>query len=86
MCALKMPKGTEVCGYLNSTGKVAIENVNAIDERRLKIIRNRFFIAICHPTGNKWQSKTLFLAIFVPRSSIVKSGFDCLLPVVLTLL
>ena len=31
-------------------------------------------IAIC---GDKWQSKTLFLAIFYPSSSIVKSVFDC---------
>ena len=37
----------------------------------------KFLIAICRPTGNKWRSKTLFLAIFVPRSSIVKSVFDC---------
>ena len=32
------------------------------------------------PTGDKWQSKTLFLAHFGPRSSIVKSIFDCRLP------
>ena len=33
----------------------------------------------CHlsPDINKWQSKTLFLAIFDPRSLIVKSFFDC---------
>ena len=36
-----------------------------------------FLIAICRPTVNKWQSKALFLAIFGPRSSIVKSVFDC---------
>ena len=28
-------------------------------------------IAICRPIGDKWQLKTLFLAIFDPRSSIV---------------
>ena len=33
-------------------------------------------IAICRPTGDKWQSNTLFLAVLV-RSSIVKSVFDC---------
>ena len=27
--------------------------------------------------GDKWQSKTLFLAIFSPRSALVKSVFDC---------
>ena len=34
-------------------------------------------------TGDKWQSKTLFLAIFDPRLSIVKSVFDCRVPGVL---
>ena len=33
--------------------------------------------AICRPTGDKWQSKTLFPAICDPRSSIVQSVFDC---------
>ena len=56
------------------TGKATIKNFNTIDERRSKIIGNRVFdchmlpdlsIAICHPTGNKWQSKTLFLAISI---------------------
>ena len=32
---------------------------------------------------DKWQSKTLFLVIFDPRSSIVKSVFDCRLSDVL---
>ena len=31
-------------------------------------------------TGDKWQSKTLFKAIFDPRSLIVKSILDCRLP------
>ena len=39
-----------------------------------------FLIAICRPTGDKWQSKTLFLLIFDPRSSIVDTIFDCRLP------
>ena len=38
-------------------------------------------IAICLQTGDKWQSKTLFLAIFDLRSPIVKSIFDCHFPV-----
>ena len=29
-----------------------------------------FSIAICRPSGDKWQSKTLFVTIFDPRSSI----------------
>ena len=31
-------------------------------------------------TGDKWQSKTLFLSIFYPRSSIVENFFNCRLP------
>ena len=34
-------------------------------------------IAVCRQIGDKWQSKTLFLAIFYPRLSIVKIMFDC---------
>ena len=50
------------------TGYAAIENVNSIDERRSKIVGNRVFdchlspdfsIAMCRPTGDKWQSKFL---------------------------
>ena len=48
-----------------------------IGERRSEWLETEFLIAICHPTGDKWQSKTLFLAIFDPRSSIVKVVFDC---------
>ena len=33
--------------------------------------------AVCRLSGDKWQSKTLFPAICVPRSSIVQSVFDC---------
>ena len=39
-----------------------------------------FSIAICRHTGDKWESKTLFLLIFDPRSSIVDNVFDCRLP------
>ena len=53
---------------------VAIENVNIIDERRPKIVRNRLFDC---PTGDHWQSKTLVIAMSDPRSSIVKRVFDC---------
>ena len=33
-------------------------------------------MAIFRQTGYKWQSKTLFLVIFDPRSSINKDVFD----------
>ena len=45
-----------------------------VDQRSLE---TEFLIAICHQTGNKWELKTLFLAICDPRSSIVQSVFDC---------
>ena len=45
-----------------------------------KSLETGFFIVICHPTGDIWQSKTLFLAIFDLCLSIVKSVFDCCLP------
>ena len=45
-----------------------------------KSLKTEFLIAVCCLTGDKWQSKTLFLAILDPRSSIVKSVFDCRLP------
>ena len=42
-----------------------------IDERGSKISRNSVSIAICHQTGDKWQSKTLFLTNFDLRSTVV---------------
>ena len=45
-----------------------------------KLIETVFLIAICRPTGDKWQSKTLFLSIFDPCSSIVGDVFYCRLP------
>ena len=42
-----------------------------------KSLETEYSIAICCPTDDTLQSKTLFLAIFDVRSSIVKSVFDC---------
>ena len=42
-----------------------------------KLLETEFLIAISRLTGDKWQSKTLFLAIFDPHSAIAKSVFDC---------
>ena len=42
-----------------------------------KLLETEFSIAICRQLGDKKQSKTLFLAILDPCSSIVKSVFDC---------
>ena len=51
-----------------------------IDQKSIETV---FSIAICHHTGDKWQSKTLFLSIFDARSLIVDNVFDCRLPGVL---
>ena len=37
-----------------------------------KSLETEFWIAICRPIGDKWRSKTLFLVILCPRSSIAK--------------
>ena len=44
-----------------------------------------FLIAICGPTGDKWQSKILFLAIFYLRLLILESVLDCSLSGVVTI-
>ena len=44
-----------------------------------KSLETEFSIVICRRNADKWQPKTLFLAIFDPRSSIVKSVLDCCL-------
>ena len=56
--------------------KMLIPSTN-IDQ---KLLETEFLIAICCLTGDIWKSKTLFLVIFVPCLSIVKSVFDCPLP------
>ena len=53
-----------------------MEIVNTIKNVDKKSLETEFSIAICHPTGDKWQLKTLFIAIFDLHSSIVKSVFD----------
>ena len=45
-----------------------------VDQKKLE---TEFLIDICRPTGDKWQSKTLFLATFDSCSSIIKRIFDC---------
>ena len=55
--------------------KTSILSTN-VDQKSLE---TEFLIAICRPTGDKWQLKTLS-SDFDPRSSIVKSVFDCRLP------
>ena len=42
-----------------------------IDDADQKSLETVFLIAICRHSGDKWQSKTLFLTVFDLRSSIV---------------
>ena len=63
--------------YYIHTAAAAIENVDTIHECRSKSLEKGFLIAISQQIGNKWQLKTLFLAIFDLGSLIVKSVYNC---------
>ena len=50
------------------------EQLTNADQKSLETVlslETEFFIVICRQTGNKWQSKTLFLTILDPPSLIV---------------
>ena len=70
--------GLLICGItqgrLQSKTFILSTNVNQ------KSLETVFSIVICRPNGDKWQLKTLFLAIFDPHWSIFKSIYDCRLP------
>ena len=53
------------------TGWAAIEKLLTIDGREYKSLETAFSFAICRQSGDKWQSKTLFLTIFDLRLSII---------------
>ena len=60
------------CLALYSTpGRRQSKTLLTIDERGSKSPETVFSIAICRQSGDKWQSKTLFLTNFDLRSSIV---------------
>ena len=56
-------------------GRRQLKILLTIDERRSEIHRNSIFDCICCQSGDKWQSKTLFLTIFDLGSSIVLTFF-----------
>ena len=62
---------TCACQMVENVFLILSTNVNN------KSLETEVLVAICRPSGDKCQSKTLFLVIFDPRSSIVKSVFDC---------
>ena len=81
-CKTKLPasldqkkKGNYIITPDRRQSKTLILSTNIVQ----KLSETEFLIAICSLTGNKWQSKTLFLAILDPHSSIVKSVLDCCL-------
>ena len=57
--------------------KTSILSTN-VDQKSLE---TEFSIAICRPSGDKWQSKTQFLAIFDARSSILRAFSIAVYPV-----
>ena len=46
-----------------------------------KSLETEFSIAICRPTGDKWQSKTLFLAILVHVRRLLREFLIATYPV-----
>ena len=76
------PKKNVHCNIVKHTTKPhligAIKNNNTIDDYRPKIVRI-IVLFYHHHSSNRWYFaiKTLFLASFDPRSSMVKSVFDC---------
>ena len=59
------------------TGQAVIEYTYIIGERGSKYLKPEFSIANRGPNGDKLRFKTLFLSVFDPRLSIVKTVFDC---------
>ena len=57
--------------FILTPGRRQSKTLSTIDERGSKIDRNSVFDCHLSPTGDKWQSKTLFLLIFDLRSSKV---------------
>ena len=55
----------------NAPGRWQWKMLFTINKCGSKIARNNGSIAICHKSGDKWQSKTLFLMIFDLHSLIV---------------
>ena len=55
----------------NHTGCAVIENAKVSMNVDQKSIETVFSIVICRQSGDKWQSKTLFVASFDLRLSIV---------------
>ena len=80
--AKAFPKKNVHCNIVKHTTKPhligAIENINTIDDYRPKIVRIIVFFYYHHSSNRRhFAIKTLFLASFDPRSSMVKSVFDC---------
>ena len=70
-------------GFIYTPGRQQSKTISKIDELGIKkSIETVFLIAICRQCGDKWQSETLFLKIFiyVPDSIGV---FDWRLPSVI---
>ena len=63
------------------TGQAAIENVNTIDERRSKLVRNRVFDCHLSPVWRQMAIKSTVSSDFLIRvRRLIKRVFDCSLP------
>ena len=71
---------TEKQKFINTPDRWQLKTLILSTNVDQKLFETEFLIAICRLSGHKWQSKTLFLEIFYPHLSIVKSIFDCRLP------
>ena len=71
---------TNILILINTPGRRQLKMPILSTNLDKKSLETEFSIAICRPTGDKWQSKTLFLEIFDQCLSIVQSVFDCRLP------
>ena len=72
-----------ICHFLLTPGRRQSKTTILSTNVYQKSLGKEFLIAICCQIGDKWQVRTPFLSIFHPRSSIVKSVFDCHLPGIL---
>ena len=77
---MRLVPAQEFCIPWNTPGRRQLKTPILLRNVDQKSLETEFSIAICRHTGDKWQSKTLFLSIFDPRSSIVDSVSDFRLP------
>ena len=66
-CLYSIKSGSDLSHRVGGNRKRSLQSTN-VDQKSLE---TAFSIAFCRQSGDKWQSKTLFLSIFDLRSSMV---------------